>query len=160
MSSLAGLQGTPPITMYAATKAFGAVLADGLWAELRGSGVDVVACVAGAVETPSLVESKLEAGARNAARRRGRRGGVGRAGAWPADDPGNRGPDVGRADVADPAPPQRHRDRQPGLGRPSPPLVSLVFTFAWIPTPHEWISTPHEWISTTSSSGSRADAGD
>ena len=60
MSSLAGLQGTPPITMYAATKAFGAVLADGLWAELRGSGVDVVACVAGAVETPSLAESKLK----------------------------------------------------------------------------------------------------
>lgn len=59
MSSLAGMQGTPPITMYAATKAFGAVLADGLWAEMRGRGVDVVACVAGAVETPSLVESKL-----------------------------------------------------------------------------------------------------
>ena len=58
MSSLAGLQGTPPITMYAASKAFGAVLADGLWAELRGSGVDVSACVAGAVETPSLVGSK------------------------------------------------------------------------------------------------------
>ena len=38
MSSLAGLQGTPSIATYAATKAFGAVLAEGLWAELRSSG--------------------------------------------------------------------------------------------------------------------------
>jgi short-subunit dehydrogenase len=58
MSSLAGQQGSPPISVYAATKAFGAVLAEGLWAELRGSGVDVVACVAGAVETPNLTASK------------------------------------------------------------------------------------------------------
>jgi uncharacterized protein len=54
MSSLAGQQGTPPITVYAATKAFGAVLADGLWAEMRPHGVDVVACVAGAIATPGL----------------------------------------------------------------------------------------------------------
>jgi len=58
MSSLAGLQGTPRIALYSATKAFGAVLADGLWAELRGTGVDVVACVAGAVETPNLAGAK------------------------------------------------------------------------------------------------------
>ena len=58
MSSLAGLQGSPPISVYAATKSFGAVLAEGLWAELRGTGVDVVACVAGAVETPGLAETK------------------------------------------------------------------------------------------------------
>jgi uncharacterized protein len=58
MSSLAGQQGSPPISVYAATKAFGAVLAEGLWAELRGSGVDVVTCVAGAVETPGLAASK------------------------------------------------------------------------------------------------------
>jgi hypothetical protein len=61
MSSLSGLQGTPPITLYAATKAFGAVLADGLWAELRGTGVDVLACVAGPVRTPGLEASQLEA---------------------------------------------------------------------------------------------------
>ena len=60
MSSLAGLQGSPPISVYAATKSFGAVLAEGLWAELRGTGVDVVACVAGAVETPGLVGSKAK----------------------------------------------------------------------------------------------------
>ncbi len=39
MSSLAGQQGSPPISVYAATKAYGAVLAEGLWAELRGTGV-------------------------------------------------------------------------------------------------------------------------
>ena len=60
MSSLAGLQGSPPISVYAATKAFGAVLAEGLWAELRGTGVDVVACVAGAVETPGLAGTKAK----------------------------------------------------------------------------------------------------
>jgi uncharacterized protein len=58
MSSLAGLQGSPPISVYAATKAFGAILAEGLWAELRGTGVDVVACLAGAVETPGLASAK------------------------------------------------------------------------------------------------------
>jgi short-subunit dehydrogenase len=58
MSSLAGQQGSPGITTYAATKAFGAVLAEGLWAELRGRGVDVLACVAGAVETPGLAKAK------------------------------------------------------------------------------------------------------
>ena len=58
MSSLAGQQGSPPISVYAATKAYGAVLAEGLWAELRGTGVSVLACVAGAVATPGLAESK------------------------------------------------------------------------------------------------------
>lgn len=54
MSSLAGLQGTLSLATYAATKAFGAVLAEGLWAELSGSGVDVLACLARAVATPGL----------------------------------------------------------------------------------------------------------
>jgi short-subunit dehydrogenase len=54
MSSLAGNQGSPPISVYAATKAFGAILAEGLWQELRGTGVDVLTCVAGAVATPGL----------------------------------------------------------------------------------------------------------
>ena len=60
MSSLAGMQGSPPFTTYAATKAFGAVLAEGLWAELRGSGVDVLACVAGAVATPGFDRSTVK----------------------------------------------------------------------------------------------------
>ena len=54
MSSLAGQQGSPGIATYAATKAFGAILAEGLWAEMRRTGVDVLACVAGAVQTPGL----------------------------------------------------------------------------------------------------------
>ncbi|HET6214087.1 MAG TPA: SDR family NAD(P)-dependent oxidoreductase, partial [Micromonosporaceae bacterium] len=58
MSSLAGQQGSPGIAAYAATKAFGAVLAEGLWAELRGSGVHVLGCVAGAVSTPNLAAAK------------------------------------------------------------------------------------------------------
>ncbi|MEU7829938.1 SDR family NAD(P)-dependent oxidoreductase [Nonomuraea sp. NPDC052129] len=57
MSSLAGNQGSPGIAAYAATKAFGAVLAEGLWSELHGSGVDVLTCVAGAVATPNLREA-------------------------------------------------------------------------------------------------------
>jgi short-subunit dehydrogenase len=58
MSSLAGQQGSPGIAAYAATKAFGAVLAEGLWAELRPVGVDVLACVAGAVGTANLARAK------------------------------------------------------------------------------------------------------
>ncbi len=52
MTSLAGNQGSPYISTYAASKAFNRVLAEGLWYELKGKGVDVVACAAGAVRTP------------------------------------------------------------------------------------------------------------
>jgi uncharacterized protein len=52
MSSLAGNQGSPRLSTYAATKAFNRVLAEGLWHELRDSGVDVLACCVGAVRTP------------------------------------------------------------------------------------------------------------
>ena len=58
MSSIAGQQGSPGITTYAATKAFGAVLAEGLWAEMRPHGVDVLACAPGAVQTPGWPRSK------------------------------------------------------------------------------------------------------
>jgi hypothetical protein len=61
MSSLAGLTGSPRIAAYAATKAFNIVLAESLWAELRGSGVDVVASCAGAVRTPGYVASSEKA---------------------------------------------------------------------------------------------------
>jgi short-subunit dehydrogenase len=57
MSSLAGQQGSPGLAVYAATKAFDAVLAEGLWGELRGRGVDVVTAVAGAVATPGFGRS-------------------------------------------------------------------------------------------------------
>jgi short-subunit dehydrogenase len=52
VSSLAGQQGTARLATYAASKAFGTVLAEGLWAELRPAGVHVLACLAGAVSTP------------------------------------------------------------------------------------------------------------
>ena len=52
MSSLAGAQGSPNIAAYAATKAFNTILAEGLWSELKPHGVDVLACVAGAILTP------------------------------------------------------------------------------------------------------------
>lgn len=52
MSSLAGLQGSPNLAAYAATKAFNIVLAEGLWHELRVRGVNVHVCCAGAVRTP------------------------------------------------------------------------------------------------------------
>ncbi|MEO6116300.1 MAG: SDR family NAD(P)-dependent oxidoreductase [Pseudolysinimonas sp.] len=52
MSSLAGSQGSPNIAAYAATKAFNTILAEGLWSELKPHGVDVLACVAGAILTP------------------------------------------------------------------------------------------------------------
>ncbi len=52
MTSLAGNQGSPYISTYAASKAFNRVLAEGLWYELKDRGVDVLACMAGAVRTP------------------------------------------------------------------------------------------------------------
>ena len=60
MSSLAGYQGIPRIAMYTATKAFTRVLAEGLWRELRGSGVDIVACCAGAVRTPGYSSASAQ----------------------------------------------------------------------------------------------------
>jgi short-subunit dehydrogenase len=57
MSSASGMQGNPLLSTYAASKAFGAVLAEGLWWELRGHGVDVTTCIAGAVSTPGLTRA-------------------------------------------------------------------------------------------------------
>lgn len=53
MSSMSGYQGSAMVANYAATKAYDTVLAEGLWYELRGRGVDVLACIAGATLTPS-----------------------------------------------------------------------------------------------------------
>jgi len=52
MSSLSGLQGSPRIATYAASKAFNTILAEGLWGELREHGIDVLASCAGAIRTP------------------------------------------------------------------------------------------------------------
>ncbi len=53
MSSIAGFTGSPGLATYAASKAFLTTLAEGLWAELKPSGVDVIASCAGAISTPN-----------------------------------------------------------------------------------------------------------
>jgi uncharacterized protein len=58
MTSLAASQGGPLLASYAASKAFNLVLAEGLWAELRARGVDVVGCRAGATRTPGYASSQ------------------------------------------------------------------------------------------------------
>jgi short-subunit dehydrogenase len=60
MSSLSAFQGSAYISTYAATKAFNIVLAEGLWEEWRGQGVDVLVCISGAVKTPNYVASEPE----------------------------------------------------------------------------------------------------
>jgi short-subunit dehydrogenase len=62
MSSLAGLQGSALCAHYAATRAYTLVLAEGLWSELRGEGVDVLACLAGATRTPGFERSQPRMG--------------------------------------------------------------------------------------------------
>ncbi|MCA9711792.1 MAG: SDR family NAD(P)-dependent oxidoreductase [Myxococcales bacterium] len=57
MSSLVGLRGTPRLAAYAASKAFGLRLAEGMWAELRPHGIDVVASCAGAIRTPGYART-------------------------------------------------------------------------------------------------------
>ena len=61
MSSLAGVQGSPKLAAYAATKAFNAVLAEGLWKELKPRGIDVTGCVAGAIRTPGYEKASQAA---------------------------------------------------------------------------------------------------
>ena len=57
MSSLSALQGAPHVSVYAASKAFNAILAEGLWYELRAHGIDVAACLGGAMRTPGYIRS-------------------------------------------------------------------------------------------------------
>ena len=58
MSSLAGLQGSALVSVYAATKAFTTVLGEGLWEELRHRGVDVLPFIAGATTTPNFLKTE------------------------------------------------------------------------------------------------------
>jgi short-subunit dehydrogenase len=60
MSSLAGFQGSGYLSVYAATKAFNRVLAESLWYEWKNSGVDIIACCAGATSTPGYKKSNPE----------------------------------------------------------------------------------------------------
>lgn len=58
MSSLAGAQGSPNLAAYAATKSFNAILAEGLWKELKPHGIDVIACCADAILTPGYQKAE------------------------------------------------------------------------------------------------------
>lgn len=60
MSSLAGMQGSGFLSVYAATKAFNRVLGESLWYEWKERGVDVIACCAGATATPNFLNTKPE----------------------------------------------------------------------------------------------------
>ena len=57
MSSMAGLQGSGYLAFYASTKAYNRILAESLWYEWKDSGVDIIACVAGATSTPGYYHS-------------------------------------------------------------------------------------------------------
>jgi short-subunit dehydrogenase len=54
MGSGAGLGGQPYVAAYSAAKGFVLNLAESLWAELRGYGVDVICIAAPIMETPTL----------------------------------------------------------------------------------------------------------
>ena len=62
MSSLAAESGTANVALYSATKAFDLVLAEGLWYELRGRGVDVVAIRPGSTRTPGWQSTQPASG--------------------------------------------------------------------------------------------------
>jgi short-subunit dehydrogenase len=57
MGSGAGMGGQPGVAAYSGAKAFVLNLAESLWSELRGSGVDVIGIAAPVMETPSLRQS-------------------------------------------------------------------------------------------------------
>jgi uncharacterized protein len=67
MSSMSAFQGSALIANYAATKAYNLLLAEGIWEELRTCGVDVLACCAGATNTPNYLASAPTASGRRAA---------------------------------------------------------------------------------------------
>jgi len=58
MASLAGFQGSGFLSVYAASKAFDRVFAEGLWYEWQGRGVDIIACCAGATATPNYLNTQ------------------------------------------------------------------------------------------------------
>ena len=62
VSSGAGLVGGPNMVAYGATKAFDMVMAEALWAELHGHGVDVLGLVLGLTDTPALRRLLLQRG--------------------------------------------------------------------------------------------------
>lgn len=59
VSSASALSGSPYFCHYAATKGYGLNLAGGLWSELRGSGVDVLAVCPGMTDTGPVRDREL-----------------------------------------------------------------------------------------------------
>lgn len=59
--SIEGLMGFPYSTMYSATKGFIQNLGEGLWAELKPAGIDVLALCPGATDTEALARHGLDA---------------------------------------------------------------------------------------------------
>jgi len=59
VSSASALSGSPYFCHYAATKGYGLNLASGLWSELRGSGVDVLAVCPGMTDTRPVRDREL-----------------------------------------------------------------------------------------------------
>jgi short-subunit dehydrogenase len=57
VGSMISFAGSAWVAVYAATKAFGRILAEGLWHELRPHGVDVLGAIAGATKTPAMLAS-------------------------------------------------------------------------------------------------------
>ena len=58
LSSASALQGSAYVANYAATKAYNLILAESLWEELRGRGVDVLGFMPGITRTPGFELSK------------------------------------------------------------------------------------------------------
>jgi short-subunit dehydrogenase len=58
LSSLSSMRGAPLVTGYAATKAWNLLLAESLWDEVRGQGVDVLAVLPGSTRTPGWLASQ------------------------------------------------------------------------------------------------------
>lgn len=58
LSSASALQGSSYVANYAATKAYNLILAESLWDELRGHGVDVLGFMPGTTRTPGFLLSK------------------------------------------------------------------------------------------------------
>ena len=59
VASASALSGSPYFCHYAATKGYGLNLACGLWSELRGSGIDVLAVCPGMTDTKPVQDRNL-----------------------------------------------------------------------------------------------------
>ncbi|SEG88893.1 hypothetical protein SAMN04489712_122102 [Thermomonospora echinospora] len=59
VGSLSGYLGQPDIGVYAASKAFGRIFAEGLWLELKPHGVHVLELVLGVTRTPAMERAGL-----------------------------------------------------------------------------------------------------